>query len=172
MTRLFATASPFFGGSVIRCLLLGGSMGAGLLTTGLQSCWLVVSLSGGLTPSSASVDEAARLRGIMRKFVQGVVEIRSLKLGGLGARSRERGRGAKSKEQGAGSSKRRAFRFSVICSRLSGGQRGAEIPDQWPQDAASGGYSPRRIRPLADRLLVVGCDYDYEQEKELELIGG
>jgi len=79
---------------------------------------------------------------------------------------------AKSKGQGAGSSKRRAFRFSVIRSRLSGGQRGAEIPDQWPQNAAGGGYSPRRIRPLADRLLVVGCDYDYEQEKELEMIGG
>ncbi len=105
-------------------------LGAGLLTTGLQSCCLVVSLSRGLTPSSAFVDEAARLRGIMRKIVEGVLEIRSLKLRGdweHGAGSRERGRGqerrqrakskeqrAKSKEQGQGA--RNAARFG---SRLS-----------------------------------------------------
>ena len=147
----------------------------------------MVSLSRGLTPSSALVDEAARLRGIMRKFVQGVVEIRSFKLGAFGAGSRKRGarswgQGARHGEsvqrrtgaadRGAGGSKRGAFRLSIIRSRLSGGQKGAELPDQWPQGAASGGYSPRRIRPLADRLLVVGCDYDYEQEQELEIIGG
>jgi hypothetical protein len=68
--------------------------------------------------------------------------------------------------------KRRAFRLSIIRSRLSGGQRGAEIPDQWPQDAASGGY----------RISDSDSDYDYdyehaheqehEQEQELEMIGG
>src|SRR5207248_10510620 len=90
------------GGSVIRCSprqirpaadlfsVLGGSMGAGLLTTGLKSCCLVILLSQGVTPSSAFVDaplrpcstgrKAARLRGITRRFVQGVVEIRSFKL--------------------------------------------------------------------------------------------
>jgi hypothetical protein len=61
-----------------------------------------------------------------------------------------------STEQGAGSSKRRAFRLSVIRSRLSGGQKGAEFTDQWPQDAASGGY----------RL----SDYEHEQEQEQSAI--
>src|SRR5438874_7644759 len=36
------------------------------------------------------------------------------------------------RRHGSGSSKRHAFGLSVIRSRLSGGQRGAEIPDQWP----------------------------------------
>ena len=75
---------------------------------------------------------------------------------------------AKSKGQGAGSSKRRAFRYRLSVLGYQVDKGGAELPDQWPQDAASGGYSPRRIRPLADRLLVVGCDYDYEQEQEHE----
>jgi len=35
------------------------------------------------------------------------------------------------------------------------------------QGPLRGGYSPRRIRPLADRL----SDYDYEHEQEDELIG-
>jgi len=105
------------------------------------------------------------------------VETRSSKLGEAAAPrawSREQGvgAGAKSKEQRAKGREQGARNAARFGSRLSGGQRGAEIPDQWPQNAASGGYSPRRIRPLADRLLVVGCDYDYEQEKELEMIGG
>ena len=89
-------------------------MDAGLLTTRLQSGWLVVSLSRGLTSNSAFVDEAARFRGIMRKFVQGVVEIRSFKLGALGHGAGGQGgwsgqesggaggERAKSKERGAG----------------------------------------------------------------------
>jgi len=97
-------------------------MGAGLLTTGLQSCWLVVSLSGGLTPSSASVDEAARLRGIMRKFVQGVVEIRSLKLGeGTCAASMEQGVGAGG--QGARNAARFGSRLSVLGYQVDKGEQ-------------------------------------------------
>jgi len=48
--------------------------------------------------SRLSGGPTVRLRGIMRKFVQGVVEIRSLKFRG----QRSGGQRAKSKEQGAG----------------------------------------------------------------------
>ena len=90
-------------------------MGAGLLTTGLQSCCLVISLSRGLTPSSAFVDEAARLRGITRRFVQGVVEIRSFKLRpwrSYSPRFRLATASPSIGGQGVGASKRRAFRLS------------------------------------------------------------
>ena len=148
MARLFATlparralqlgeANRTFGGSVIRCSprpirlgadlfsVLGGSMGAGLLTTGLQSSWLAVSLSRGLTPSSAFVDaplrpcstgrKAARLWGITRKFVHGVVEIRSFKLRpwrSYSPRFRLATASPSIGGQGVGASKRRAFRLS------------------------------------------------------------
>src|SRR6266566_7565052 len=58
--------------------------------------------------SRLSGGPAARLRGIMRKFVQGVVEIRSLKLGALGARRTEHGAG--------GWAWRSGFKIGTCCS--------------------------------------------------------
>ena len=60
------------------------------------------------------MDEAARLRGVMRKFVQGIVEIRSLKFRGRRSGQRSRERGAKSKEQRAKSRELETPRVSVI----------------------------------------------------------
>jgi hypothetical protein len=57
----------------------------------------------------------------MRKFVQGVVEIRSLKF--RGQRTEIRGRRAWSTDQGAGSSKRRAFRLSVLGYQVDKGEQ-------------------------------------------------
>ena len=121
-------------------------MGAGLLTTGLQSCCLVISLSRGLTPSSAFVDEAARLRGITRRFVQGVVEIRSFKL--------------------------RPWRSYSPRFRLGEPlQLGEASPSGGGQGARRGESIRRRTGSVRSKRRAFGYRLsDYEQE--LELIGG
>src|SRR5437764_352275 len=62
--------------------------------------------------SRLSGGPAARLRGIMRKFVQGVVEIRSLNLGQ-----------SKRMEQGARNAPRFGYRLSVLGYQVDKGSR-------------------------------------------------
>jgi hypothetical protein len=95
----------------------------------------------------------------MRKFVQGVLEIRSLKLGAIKAWSRGHGAweaGAKSKEQGQGASNaaRFGYRLSVLGYQVDKGEQNYRT-------------SGRRTR----RAAVLGYPI-YEQEQQLEMIGG
>ena len=43
--------------------------------------------------------------------------------------------------------------------------------EQGAEGSLRGGYSPRRIRPLADRLSDYDYEHEQEHEQELELIG-